>query len=251
MAPKWHSTKFQGVRRREHPTRRHGVSLDLYFVIRSQVAGKRREEGLGWASECWSAQKTAAVLADLKRAHTLGEGAQSLAEKRELARLQREAAQAEEAQRIPFEKAAQPLPCAVVDEAIYAAPPTLLIATIDKFARLAWEERTSAFFGRNGDLPPALIIQDELHLISGALGSIAGVYEAAVDTILTCRNVRPKYIASTATIRMATRQIEACTAGRWRYSPRRACPATTPISPASYRLRKSLAGSTLDTWHRI
>ena len=102
----------------------------------------------------------------------------------------------------------QTLPCAVVDEAIYDAPPTLLIATIDKFARLAWDERTSAFFGRNGNLPPALIIQDELHLISGALGSIAGVYEAAVDTVLTCRDVRPKYIASTATIRMATRQVE-------------------------------------------
>lgn len=107
MAPKWNSTKFQGVRYREHPTRRHGVSLDRYFVIRSQVGGKRREEGLGWGSDGWSAQKAAAVLAELKRAHTLGEGAQTLAEKRELARKQREAGEAEEAQRIPFEAAAQ------------------------------------------------------------------------------------------------------------------------------------------------
>ena len=100
------------------------------------------------------------------------------------------------------------LPCQVVDEGLYQEPPTLLLATIDKFARLAWEERTSAFFGNNGNRPPELVIQDELHLITGALGSIAGLYEAALDTILCFRGIYPKYIASTATIRMAEQQVK-------------------------------------------
>lgn len=100
------------------------------------------------------------------------------------------------------------LPCNVVDEALYDEPPTLLIATIDKFARLAWDERANAFFGVSGNRPPELVIQDELHLIAGALGSVAGLYEAALDTVLKARGIRPKYIASTATIRMAEHQVE-------------------------------------------
>jgi len=99
------------------------------------------------------------------------------------------------------------LPCNVVDEALYATPPTMLLATVDKFARLAWEERASAFFGGAQRRPPELIIQDELHLIAGALGSVAGVYEAGLDTVLRLRGVYPKYVASTATIRTATKQI--------------------------------------------
>jgi hypothetical protein len=95
-----------------------------------------------------------------------------------------------------------------VDEALFTSPPTLLIATVDKFARLAWDERSSAFFGVGGNRPPELVIQDELHLIAGALGSIAGLYEAALDTVLTRRGVRPKYIASTATIKMASQQVQ-------------------------------------------
>ena len=107
----------------------------------------------------------------------------------------------------------QPLPCNVVDEALYENPPSLLIATIDKFARLAWEERAAAFFGKprpgNPDAcrPPELVIQDELHLIAGPLGSVAGLYEAALETVLGQRGVRPKYVASTATIRMAREQV--------------------------------------------
>jgi hypothetical protein len=100
------------------------------------------------------------------------------------------------------------LPCNVVDAALYDSPPTLLLATIDKFARLAWEERTSVFFGRGGNRPPELIIQDELHLISSALGSVAGLYEAGLETVLRMRGMYPKYIASTATIRMAREQVE-------------------------------------------
>ncbi len=100
------------------------------------------------------------------------------------------------------------LPCNVVDEALYREPPTLLVATIDKMARLSWEERAHAFFGTKGNRPPELVIQDELHLIAGALGSVAGLYEAALDTVLHMRGVRPKYIASTATIRMAQDQVK-------------------------------------------
>ncbi len=100
------------------------------------------------------------------------------------------------------------LPCNVVDAALYDSPPTLLLATIDKMARLAWEEQASAFFGRDGNRPPELIIQDELHLIASALGSVAGLYEAGIETVLQLRGVYPKYIASTATIRMAAEQVE-------------------------------------------
>ncbi len=100
------------------------------------------------------------------------------------------------------------LPCNVVDEALYAEPPTMLVATVDKFARLTWEERANAFFGGALHRPPELIIQDELHLIASALGSVAGLYEAAVDTVLQLRGVYPKYVASTATIRMADQQVK-------------------------------------------
>jgi hypothetical protein len=101
------------------------------------------------------------------------------------------------------------LPCNVVDQALFDRPPTLLLATIDKFARMAWDERVNAFFGGTGDRrPPELVIQDELHLIAGALGSIAGLYEAALDTVLIQRGVHPKYIASTATIRLADQQVQ-------------------------------------------
>ena len=100
------------------------------------------------------------------------------------------------------------LPCNVVDEALYQNPPSLLISTVDKFARLAWEERAGSFFGNNGNRPPELIIQDELHLISSALGSIVGLYEVAIDTVLVSRGMRAKYIASTATIKNAAKQVQ-------------------------------------------
>ena len=100
------------------------------------------------------------------------------------------------------------LPFNVVDEALYQSPPTLLIATVDKFARLPWEERTGVFFGGKKHRPPELIIQDELHLISGALGSIVGLYEVGFEAILVSRGVYPKFIASTATIRQASEQVQ-------------------------------------------
>ena len=100
------------------------------------------------------------------------------------------------------------LPCNIVDEALYKKPPSLLIATVDKFARLAWEERAGVFFGVKGNRPPELIIQDELHLISSALGSIVGLYEVAIDTVLISKGMRAKYIASTATIKNAAKQVQ-------------------------------------------
>ena len=115
---------------------------------------------------------------------------------------------------------ARPLPCNVVDEALYEDPPSLLVGTIDKFARLAWDERTGSFFGADNRMrPPELIIQDELHLITGPLGSVAGLYEAGIETLLVQRGVRPKYVASTATIRMAREQVQRLYARRLEVFP--------------------------------
>lgn len=99
------------------------------------------------------------------------------------------------------------LPVQVVDEAMYGSPPTILLATIDKFARLPWESRSRAYFGLDrGVRPPDLVIQDELHLISGPLGTIAAIYEAAIDVLICQGGDAPKYIAATATIRGARDQ---------------------------------------------
>lgn len=103
----------------------------------------------------------------------------------------------------------KPLPVLVVDEALYSEPPSLLIGTIDKFAQLPRSAKIRPLFGLDGREAPALIIQDELHLISGPLGSMAGLYETAVDLICTRDNVRPKVIGSTATIGQASNQVRA------------------------------------------
>ena len=110
----------------------------------------------------------------------------------------------------------RPLPIVAVDEPIYRRLPAFMIATADKFAALPWTGETARFF-RGGDphdpQPPDLIIQDELHLISGPLGTMAGLYETAIDRLCTRqvggRTVRPKVIASTATVRLAQKQIQA------------------------------------------
>lgn len=97
------------------------------------------------------------------------------------------------------------LPVHVVDERIYEVRPTLVIATVDKFAQIAWKDEVAALFNRNrGSVtpPPELIVQDELHLISGPLGSLTGLYETAIDIA----SDQPKVIASTATIRKAVEQ---------------------------------------------
>ncbi|MEO2015723.1 MAG: helicase-related protein, partial [Fuerstiella sp.] len=125
------------------------------------------------------------------------------------------------------------LPIVAVDESIYRRLPCFMIATVDKFAAMPWTGQVGGFFGKvdrysdagffgpcdpvggvpipAGKLPPpALIIQDELHLISGPLGTIAGVYETALDQLCTDENgIRPKIVASTATVRRAESQIRA------------------------------------------
>ena len=108
------------------------------------------------------------------------------------------------------------LPIVAVDEPIYERLPAFMIATADKFAAMPWSGETAGFF-RGGDpsdpRPPDLIIQDELHLISGPLGTMAGLYETAVDHLcrrrIDGREVRPKIVASTATVRLARKQIRA------------------------------------------
>lgn len=129
------------------------------------------------------------------------------------------------------------LPVVTVDEAIYRRLPAFIIATVDKFAALPWRGQAGAFFGHvdrhdasgfygaadpgHGQRldhgyrldPPDLIVQDELHLISGPLGTVAGLYEAAIDKLASRERggvrVRPKIVASTATVRRASAQIEA------------------------------------------
>ena len=99
------------------------------------------------------------------------------------------------------------LPIQIIDEELYEDPPTLLFGTVDKFAMLPWDGRIGSFFATaTENRTPELIIQDELHLISGALGTIVGLYETAVDAICSGKGIRPKIIASTATIRRAKEQ---------------------------------------------
>lgn len=98
------------------------------------------------------------------------------------------------------------LPIYVVDDDIYRVRPTLLLSTIDKFARIAWEENTRNLFGAKCP-PPELIIQDELHLISGPLGSLSGIYEIALEYLCGKTGKPPKIIASTATVKNAQEQI--------------------------------------------
>lgn len=129
----------------------------------------------------------------------------------------------------------RPLPVQAVDEPIYRRLPAFMIATVDKFAAMPWTGEVAAFFGgadrhdaegfygpaephRGQPLPaplppPDLIIQDELHLISGPLGSMVGLYETAIDALATRQvgdtRVRPKIVASTATVRAAASQVRA------------------------------------------
>lgn len=103
----------------------------------------------------------------------------------------------------------RPLPVQTVDDYILASPPSLLIGTIDKFAQLPRKREIRALFGAAEEPGPGLIIQDELHLISGPLGSVAGLYETAVDLLCSRDGVRPKVIGSTATIGQAARQVRA------------------------------------------
>lgn len=154
----------------------------------------------------------------------------------------------------------RPLPIIAVDEPIYRRLPGFLIATVDKFAALPWVGESGKLFGQVerfddkgfysaaepglgkslGDAlpPPELIIQDELHLISGPLGTIAGVYETAIGHLAerdlgNGGRLRPKIVASTATVRQAEAQIRALF-GRW---PARVFPPSGPDRRDSFFAR--------------
>ncbi|MFI6999699.1 helicase-related protein [Nocardia sp. NPDC050175] len=99
------------------------------------------------------------------------------------------------------------LPVSVVDEQIYKEPPTFVLGTVDKFARLAWETEAGNLFGKNGKRAPSLVIQDELHLLAGPLGTTVGLYETAIIELCSWGGTVPKIIASTATIRRSQEQI--------------------------------------------
>ena len=101
------------------------------------------------------------------------------------------------------------LPIWTIDEEVYRHVPALLIGTVDKFAQIVRNMRTRSLFGGTSSAPPDLIVQDELHLISGPLGSIAGLYEVAIDELCRRDAARPKIVGSTATIRRAEDQIQA------------------------------------------
>lgn len=100
------------------------------------------------------------------------------------------------------------LPLHFVDDQLYAHPPSFLLGVIDKFAMIPWNEKGGRLLGvRTGKSSPSLIIQDELHLISGPLGTLAGIYEAGFEAVIrSTGSERPKVIASTATIRNAATQ---------------------------------------------
>ena len=138
------------------------------------------------------------------------------------------------------------IPVYLVDEQIYSKCPTIILSTVDKFARLPWDPKTNAIFGRvdrlcsrdgyvaigedhpkhkkteslpaaslseiKPFLPPELIIQDELHLITGPLGTIYGAYETIIEDLssykIGSKIIKPKYVVSTATIKNAEKQTE-------------------------------------------
>jgi len=102
------------------------------------------------------------------------------------------------------------LPIQVIDDILYNNPPTLLFGTVDKFAMLSWREESYRFFNTHDDklLPPDLIIQDELHLLNGPLGSLTGLFESVIELLCTKNGVAPKYIASTATTRNTDSQVK-------------------------------------------
>jgi hypothetical protein len=113
------------------------------------------------------------------------------------------------------------LPVEVIDERIYDDPPSLVIATADKLAIIAFRPQAGALFGRRRvgnqieqhSLPPGLIVQDELHLISGPLGTMYALYESIFERLCSVQQgdfwIKPKIIASTATIRGAADQVNA------------------------------------------
>lgn len=108
-----------------------------------------------------------------------------------------------------FNKRLNGLPMHIIDDAIYEHLPTFIVSTVDKFSQIPLSDKPAALFGiTSGKKPPELIIQDELHLISGPLGTMTGLYEAAISKLCEHNGIPAKVIASTATIRNAENQIK-------------------------------------------
>jgi len=90
MPVKWIQTNYPGVRYYEHKSRKHGLKPDRYYAIRYQKDGKRKEEGLGWGSDGWTAQKALFELAELKEAYVTGNGPSRLSDRRKLVQEEKE-----------------------------------------------------------------------------------------------------------------------------------------------------------------
>ncbi|MFD3937116.1 helicase-related protein [Streptomyces sp. NPDC058611] len=100
------------------------------------------------------------------------------------------------------------LPVGVVDDVLYEEPPTILLATVDKFARLQFKPEAGSLLGLDTSFrQPSLIIQDELHLLSGPLGTTVAVFDAVIKMLLGKNGSAPKIVASTATIRASDEQV--------------------------------------------
>ncbi|WP_435593285.1 helicase-related protein [Nocardia sp. bgisy118] len=101
------------------------------------------------------------------------------------------------------------LPLSVIDDVLYQNPPTILLATVDKFARLQFKPEAGSLLGLSTNYEqPSMIIQDELHLLSGPLGTTVAVFDAVIQLLLSRGGTSPKIVASTATIRASGEQIQ-------------------------------------------
>jgi hypothetical protein len=134
------------------------------------------------------------------------------------------------------------IPLSFVDDELYRVCPSLIVATIDKFATLPFRPDAKALFGRvsrsctvcgfltdvsshkrhcggqlrvvSSNAPIELIIQDELHTITDTIGSIYGLYESAIEQLISSCGARPKYVGSTATAKDVATQVARLYNGR-------------------------------------
>ena len=107
-----------------------------------------------------------------------------------------------------YSESKEELPIVLVDDDIYDNPPTMLFATVDKFAQLAWKGEATSLFNHEDNRKPELIIQDELHLLSGPLGGLVGLFENIILSLCTTETQKPKIIVSTATVKNVEEQVK-------------------------------------------
>jgi hypothetical protein len=131
------------------------------------------------------------------------------------------------------------LPIVLIDEDIYNNPPTMLFATVDKFAQLAWKGEATSLFNHSNNRKPELIIQDELHLLSGPLGSLVGLFENVILSLCSTETQKSKIIVSTATIKNVDEQVKGLYSREVQIFPQNATNADntffSKISPESKR----------------